>query len=40
MNLYLSDEREVLCGDIAFDKKKRNVKEYKVKTIDELLKMK
>ena len=37
---YLSDERKVLCIGVAFDKKERNIKEYKVKTIDELLKMK
>ena len=37
---YVSDEREVFCVGVAFDKKERNIKEYKVKTIDELLEMK
>ena len=33
---YLSDERKIFCIGIAFDKKERNIKEYKIKTIDEL----
>ena len=37
---YLSDEREVYCVGIAFDKKVRNIKEYDVKTVAELLEMK
>ena len=37
---YLSDEREVFCIGVAFDEKERNIKEYKVKTIDEILKIK
>ena len=37
---YLSDGREIYCVGVAFDKKKRNIKEYKIKTIDELLRMK
>ena len=37
---YLSDKRKVFCIGVAFNKVKRNIKEYKVKTIDELLKMK
>ena len=37
---YLSDKRKVFCVGIAFDEKERNIKEYKVKTVDELLKMK
>ena len=35
---YLSDEREVFCLGVAFDKKERNIGEYKIKTVDELLK--
>ena len=35
---YLSDEREVFCVGVSFDKKKRNIKEYKIKTVSELLK--
>jgi len=37
---YLSDKRKVFCVGVAFDKKERNIREYKVKTIEELLKMK
>ena len=37
---YLSDKREIFCIGVAFNKVKRNIKEYKIKTIDELLKMK
>ena len=37
---YLSDEREVYCVGIAFDKKVRNIKEYDVKNVAELLEMK
>ncbi len=34
---YLSDERELFCVGVAFDKEDRNIKEYKVETIKELL---
>jgi len=34
---YLSDGREVFCVGVAFDKKIRNIKEYKVASINELL---
>ncbi len=33
---YLSDKRKVFCIGVAFNKAKRNIKEYKVKTVDEL----
>jgi len=34
---YLSDKREVFCIGVAFDKEDRNIKEYKVETVDNLL---
>ena len=33
---YLSDERKIFCVGVAFDKEKRNIKEYKIKTVKEL----
>ncbi|MEA1973688.1 MAG: AAA family ATPase, partial [Candidatus Cloacimonadota bacterium] len=33
---YLSDERKVFCVGVAFDKKNRNIKEYKIKTVEEM----
>ncbi|PID29544.1 MAG: AAA family ATPase [Candidatus Cloacimonadota bacterium] len=36
---YLSDKRDILCVGVAFDKEERNIKEYKTKTISQLLDM-
>ncbi|PIE78367.1 MAG: AAA family ATPase [Candidatus Delongbacteria bacterium] len=34
---YLSDGREITCIGVSFDRKERNIKEYKALSIDELL---
>ncbi len=35
---YMNDKREILCLGVAFDKEERNIKNYKLVTLDELLK--
>jgi len=34
---YLSDKRGIFCVGVAFDKEKRNIKDYKIKTVNEKL---
>ncbi len=37
---YQSDEREIFCAGVAFDENARNIKEYKIKTVNKLLEIK